>query len=106
MDRKFCPAATTSLQLLVTESCCETGIKVVRRMGDWRWGERFGNDLEGNKKMVWKEVKGVRKGDQARDEIIKDVNGQISQDCVAVRRRCAEYFEQVPKCGRCQGSEY
>ena len=45
--------------------------------------------------MLWKEVKRVRKGDQARDEIIKDVNGQILSDGVEVRRRWAECFEQV-----------
>ena len=35
------------------------------------------NDFEGNKNMFWKEVKQVRKCEQARDEMIKDVNGQI-----------------------------
>ena len=37
----------------------------------------MGNDFEGNKKIFWKEVKLVRKGEQARDEMEKDVNGQI-----------------------------
>ena len=45
--------------------------------------------------MFWKEVKRVRKGEQARDEMIKDVNGQILRDGIEVRRRGAEYFEQV-----------
>ena len=45
--------------------------------------------------MFWKEVKQVRKGEQARDEMVKDVNGQILRDGVEVRRRWAEYFEQV-----------
>ena len=40
-------------------------------------------------------VKRVRKGEQARDEMGKDVNGQIFRDCVLVRRRWAEYFKQV-----------
>ena len=31
------------------------------------------NDFESNKKMFWKEVKRVTKGEQARDEMIKDV---------------------------------
>ena len=53
------------------------------------------NDFESNKKMFWKEVKRVRKGEQARDEMVKDVNGQILRDGVEVRRRLAEYFEQV-----------
>ena len=55
----------------------------------------MGNDFEGNKKMFWKEVKRVRKGEQAIEEMVKDVNGQILRDGVEVRRRWAEYFEQV-----------
>ena len=37
----------------------------------------------------------MTKGEQARDEMVKDVNGQILRDGVEVRRRWAEYFEQV-----------
>ena len=70
-------------------------VQVAKRMGDWRWGLRFRNDFEGNKKMFWKEVKRVRKGEQAREEMVKDVNGQILRDGVEVRIRWAEYFEQV-----------
>ena len=33
--------------------------------------------------------------EQARDEMVEDVNGQIFRDGVVVRRRWAEYFEQV-----------
>ena len=47
------------------------------------------------KNTFWKEVKRVRKGEQARDEMAKDINGQILRDGVEVRRRWAEYFEQV-----------
>ena len=36
----------------------------------------------------------MRKGEQARGEMVKDLNGQILRDDVEVRRRCAEYFEQ------------
>ena len=32
---------------------------------------------------------------KARDEMVKEANGQILRDCVKVRRRWAEYFEQV-----------
>ena len=70
-------------------------VQAAKRMADQRWGERLGNDFEGNKKMFWKEVKRVRKGEQAREEMVKDVNGQILPDSVDVRRRCAEYFEPV-----------
>ena len=37
----------------------------------------------------------MRKGEQAREELVEDVNGQIVSDGVEVRRRWAEYFEQV-----------
>ena len=37
----------------------------------------------------------MRKGEQAREEMVKDVNGQILRDGVEVRKRWAEYFEQV-----------
>ena len=37
----------------------------------------------------------MRKCEQAREEMVKDVNGQILRDGVEVRRRWAEYFEQV-----------
>ena len=48
-------------------------VKVAKRMVDWR----LGNNFEGNKIMFWKEVKRVRKGELARDEMVKDVSGQI-----------------------------
>ena len=34
---------------------------------------------------------------QARDEMGKDINGQILRNGIEVRWRCAEYFEQVLK---------
>ena len=37
----------------------------------------------------------MRKGEQAMDEMVKDVNCQILRDGVEVRRRWVEYFEQV-----------
>ena len=55
----------------------------------------MGNDFEGNKKMFWEEVKRVRKGEQSRDEMVKDMNGQILRGGVEVRRRWAENFQQV-----------
>ena len=53
------------------------------------------NDAEGDENIFWKEVKRVRKGEQARDEMVKDVSDQILRDDVEVRRRWAEYFEQI-----------
>ena len=57
--------------------------------------KRLRNHFEGNINMFWKEVKRVRKGELARDEMVKDVNGQILRDGVDVKRRRAEYFEQA-----------
>ena len=37
----------------------------------------------------------MRKGEQAREEMVKDVSGQILRNGVEVRRRWAQYFEQV-----------
>ena len=47
-------------------------VQVGKRMADRQWGQRLGNNLEGDKKIFWKEVKRVRKGEQARDEMVKD----------------------------------
>ena len=48
---------------------------------------------------VWKDVlergKASEKGEQAREEMVKDVNGQILCEGVEVRRIWGEYFEQV-----------
>ena len=70
-------------------------VQAAKSTADRRWGERSGNDFEGNKKMFLKEVKRVMKGEQANEEMVKDVDGQILRDGVEVRRRWAQYFEQV-----------
>ena len=45
--------------------------------------------------MFWKEVMQVSQREQTRDEMVKDVNGQILWDGFEVGRRWAEHFEQV-----------
>ena len=37
----------------------------------------------------------MRKGEQAREETVNDVSGQILRNGIEVRRRWAQYFEQV-----------
>ena len=59
--------------LLPRRSVVVQAVQAAKRMADRRWGERLGNDFEGNKKMFWKEVQGVSKGEQAREEMVKDV---------------------------------
>ena len=65
-------------------------VKVPKRMVDCQWGEQFGNDFEGNK-IFWKDIKKVRKGEQARNEMVKDVNCQILPDGIEVRRRLSVF---------------
>ena len=62
-------------------------------MADWLWGERLRNDFQCKKNMFWKEVKRGRKGEQSRDDMVKDVNGKILRDGIEVRRRCPECLE-------------
>ena len=61
-------------------------------MADWRWRERLRNNFEGSKMMFWNEVKRVRKGEQAWDEMVKDMNGQLLCDAVVMRRRWVRVF--------------
>ena len=52
--------------------CFDKEHSAAKRMADRRWGERLGNDFAFNKKMFWKEVKRVRKGEeQAREEMVR-----------------------------------
>ena len=62
-------------------------VKVAKRMADWRWGEDSGMISRKTKIFFLKEVMRLRKGEQTRDEMVKDVNGQIFRDCEEVRRR-------------------
>ena len=74
-------------------------------MADSDWERDLWNDFEGDKKIFWKEVKRVRKSELARDEMEKDVNGQILRDSVQVRRG-AEYFKQVLNEADVRGGKY
>ena len=71
------------------------GVQAAKRMATGDGESDWGMISRVTKKMFWKEVKRVKKGEQAREEMVKDVNGQILPDGVQVRRRWAEYFEQV-----------
>ena len=61
--------------------------KVAKRMADLRWGQRLGNDFQGNKKIFWKKVKHVMNGGQAKDAISRALGTGT-------------------ECGRCQGRKY
>ena len=47
-------------------------VQAAKRMADRQWGERLKNNFKGNKEMFSKEVKRVRKGEQAREEMVKE----------------------------------
>ena len=65
----------------------DTGGSMTKRMADWRWGERLWDDFQNNKKMFLKEVQRMRKSEQASDEMVMDVNGEILHEGVEMRRR-------------------
>ena len=54
----------------------------------------MGNDSEENSKLFWKEIKRGKKDEQAEEEIVRDVNGQILPAGLEVSR-WTEYFEQL-----------
>ncbi len=56
---------------------------------------RLSGNFEENKKMFWKEVKRVRKGETQSEERVKDLNGQLLVDSKDVGRRWAEYFDEL-----------
>ena len=68
-------------------------VKVAKCMADWRFGINF----ERNRNLFWNDIKTVRKGKQARNEMVKEGNGQILWDGDEVREKWAEYFEPVLK---------
>lgn len=70
-------------------------VKRAKREADRRWGQRLGEKFEENKKMFWKEVKRVRKGEPDVVKGVKDRQGNLLSEDGAVRKRWAEYFEQL-----------
>ena len=70
-------------------------VRRAKRDADARWGRRLCQNFEENKKMFWKEVKKVRKGETGKEEVVKDVNGQLLLESGDVRKRWAEYFDDL-----------
>ena len=62
-------------------------VRRAKRDADARWGRRLCQNFEGNKKMFWKEVKRVRKGETGKEEVVKDGNGQLLLESGVVRKR-------------------
>ena len=70
-------------------------VRKAKRKADVRWGKSLSENFEGNKKMFWKEVKSVRRGESSREERVKGADGQLLVDEGGVRGRWAEYFEEL-----------
>ena len=70
-------------------------VRRAKRDADARWGRRLGENFEENKKMFWKEVKRVRNGENGREDAVKEVNGSLLLESGDVRKRWAEYFEEL-----------
>ena len=60
-----------------------------------RWGRELTESFGQNKKMFWKEVKRLRKGELGGEELVKDRDGGLLVESLDVRRRWAEYFSEL-----------
>ncbi|MCP4264721.1 MAG: hypothetical protein GY777_03945, partial [Candidatus Brocadiaceae bacterium] len=70
-------------------------VKEAKRVADMRWGMRLSGNFKENKKMFWKEVKRVRKGETGSEKRVKDLNDQLLVESEDVGRRWAEYFDEI-----------
>ena len=68
-------------------------VEQAKRVANERWGERLASDFKDSKKMFWKEVKRIRKGESKKEECVKDINGEVLSERKQVLGRWGEYFE-------------
>ena len=67
-------------------------VKEAKRLANERWGERLAGNFRDSKKMFWKEMKRIRKGESKKEECVKDVNGEVLSERRRVLGRWGEYF--------------
>ena len=77
----------------VVRSEVKRAVRRAKRDADVRWGEKLVEDFGTNKRMFWREVKRTRKGDEVREERVKDVNGRVLSEDSEVCERWKEYFD-------------
>ena len=70
-------------------------VKQEKRRANERWGEGLASNFKERKKMFWKEVKRVRRGDSKKEECVKDVGGGVLVEREQVLGRWGEYFESL-----------
>ena len=68
-------------------------VRFAKARADERWGRKLTEDVQGNKRMFWKEVKKTRKGPSRKEERVKAADGRLLVEQEEVGRRWGEYFE-------------
>ena len=64
-----------------------------KRRADERWGEGVARNFRERKKMFWKELKRIRRGDSKKEECVKDLGGVVLVEREQILGRWGEYFE-------------
>ena len=70
-------------------------VRRAKKEADVRWGEKLVEDFGTNKRMFWREVKRTRKGVEAKEESVKDVNGKVLSKSSEVCERWRKYFDEL-----------
>lgn len=70
-------------------------IREAKREADVRWGERLSRDVQENGKMLWKEVKRLKKEGSGSERRVKGENGQVIEEEKEVRMRWKRHFEEL-----------
>jgi len=73
----------------------KVAVRVAKKKADEDWGRRMGRNFEEKRKVFWKEVKRIRKEESGREEKVKDKNGKLLVCGNEVKKRWAEYFEEL-----------
>jgi len=70
-------------------------VKEEKRRANERWCRNVSEKFDENKKMFWKEVKKLRKGNDSMEARVRDVNGNVLCDDKSVKDRWKEYFDML-----------
>ena len=68
--------------------------KVYKKVNE-QFGRKMNEDVDGNRKLFWKEVSNMKGGNVERCSRIKAGNGSLAQGEDEVRRIWMEYFEDL-----------
>ena len=74
---------------------CRSVVRTAKAQANERWGAKVAEDFRQNKKMFWKEVNRVRKGEGKRSNAVKSEQGDLIHDSVNVVDRWKEYFKEL-----------